>query len=88
MREIASKKNEAISKSERRDSNSRHPPWQGGALPTELLSRKFLIAKISYLNVIGQCCFRKRFKQKGFSCLNTIRGSQKKNVFNNFVPPH
>ena len=22
--------------SERRGSNSRHPPWQGGALPTEL----------------------------------------------------
>ena len=25
--------------SERRGSNSRHPPWQGGALPAELLSQ-------------------------------------------------
>ena len=28
--------------SERRGSNSRHPPWQGGALPTELRSLKKL----------------------------------------------
>ena len=27
--------------SERRGSNSRHPPWQGGALPAELLSHNF-----------------------------------------------
>ena len=25
----------------RRDSNPRHPPWQGGTLPAELLPHKF-----------------------------------------------
>ena len=29
--------------SERRGSNSRHPPWQGGALPAELLSQILII---------------------------------------------
>ena len=33
--------------SERRDSNSRHPPWQGGALPAELLSHYGLKIKLT-----------------------------------------
>ncbi len=32
--------------SERRDSNSRPRPWQGRALPTELLSHNFLVVQI------------------------------------------
>ena len=32
-------KSRALRWSERRGSNSRHPPWQGGALPAELLSQ-------------------------------------------------
>ncbi len=32
------KSGKAIIASERRDSNSRHPRWQGDALPAELLS--------------------------------------------------
>jgi hypothetical protein len=35
--------------SERRDLNSRQPPWQGGALPTELLSHTNLVIKDSIL---------------------------------------
>ena len=35
--------------SERRGSNSRHPPWQGGALPAELLSHGFKL-HICYLS--------------------------------------
>ena len=31
--------------SERRDSNPRQPPWQGGALPTELLSHRLMKLK-------------------------------------------
>ena len=32
-----------IKKSDRRDSNPRFPPWQGGALPTEPLSHETTI---------------------------------------------
>ena len=32
--------------SERRGSNSRHPPWQGGALPAELLSHLLKAVRI------------------------------------------
>ena len=38
--------------SERRGSNSRHPPWQGGALPAELLSQ--IRAEIKLLFPLGQ----------------------------------
>ena len=38
--------------SERRGSNSRHPPWQGGALPAELLSQ--IRAEIKLLFPSGQ----------------------------------
>ncbi len=34
--------------SERRGSNSRHPPWQGGALPAELLSHEIGAQNYSY----------------------------------------
>ena len=42
--------------SERRGSNSRHPPWQGGALPAELLSRniKLHICYLSDKSVFGK----------------------------------
>ncbi len=33
--------NDSTGMSEKRDSNSRHQPWQGCALPTELFSRKY-----------------------------------------------
>ena len=38
--------------SERRGSNSRHPPWQGGALPAELLSQ--IKPEIKLLFPLGQ----------------------------------
>jgi hypothetical protein len=34
-------KSNPFSLSEKRDSNPRPPPWQGGALPTELFSQYF-----------------------------------------------
>ena len=39
--------------SERRGSNSRHPPWQGGALPAELLSQFWGKKLRSYDNPIN-----------------------------------
>src|SRR6185312_13423351 len=34
----------------RRDSNSRRPPWQGGALPTELLPRERRSIRLPFLS--------------------------------------
>ena len=36
----------ALKKSGKRDSNSRPRPWQGRALPTELLPRKYVFLKL------------------------------------------
>ena len=48
--------------SERRDSNSRPRPWQGRALPTELLS--LIIPLLNYLNEIPQGSFTRGCKNK------------------------
>ncbi len=52
----------AIKKSGKRDSNSRQPPWQGGALPTELFPHTFLIIyrklylSTSFQHLFYRCC--------------------------------
>ena len=48
--------------SERRDSNSRPRPWQGRALPTELLS--LIIPLFNYLNEIQPRSFTRGCKNK------------------------
>lgn len=39
--------------SERRGSNSRHPPWQGGALPAELLSHEIGAQNYSFIVLLS-----------------------------------
>ena len=39
----------------RRDSNPRHPPWQGGALPTALRPHTLTIARLCWAkSIVGQ----------------------------------
>ena len=47
--------------SERRGSNSRHPPWQGGALPAELLSHEIGVQNYSFIIDLS-IGFRQEFK--------------------------
>ena len=49
-------------KSERRDSNPRHPPWQGGALPAELLSLIHCECKDKIFFSFTKIFFRKNLK--------------------------
>jgi hypothetical protein len=37
--------------SEKRGSNPRPPPWQGGALPTELFSHYLIFSKSTFKNI-------------------------------------
>ena len=40
--------------SDRRDSNSWSPPWQGGALPTKLLSHRYEIILLKYGKIVKE----------------------------------
>ena len=42
----------------KRDSNSRHSPWQGDALPTELFPHRTIYSKFSCAKVSAVVCLR------------------------------
>ena len=70
----------AFCESERRDSNPRHPPWQGGALPLSY----FRINKHLAIPAASRSRFR-RLREKGLEPLHLSALEPKSSVSTNFT---